>query len=80
MLLDFLGKGSEKSRLFKSLEFFITKVAAEDIESVASLFKTSSTLVFTPAERDEFNRYVSMMEGFYCLAKVWAELIKGGGG
>ncbi|XP_035828316.1 DNA-dependent protein kinase catalytic subunit [Aplysia californica] len=52
----FTGKGSEMSCMFKSLEFFLRSVAFQDIEGVSKLFSSSKVTVFTPWEKDEFNR------------------------
>ena len=60
----FIGKGSEMSCIFESITFFLHKMASEDIDGLARLFPSSGAVIFTPWERDEFNRYIFTLSFF----------------
>ncbi|CAG5123409.1 unnamed protein product, partial [Candidula unifasciata] len=52
----FTGNGSEKSCIFQSVTFFLDKLVFSDIEGAARLLPHKKTVIFTPLERDEYNR------------------------
>ncbi|BFZ03143.1 hypothetical protein BsWGS_06182 [Bradybaena similaris] len=52
----FTGKGSEKSCIFQSVSFCLEKLVFSDIEGAARLLPHKDTVIFTPLERDDYNR------------------------
>ena len=49
-----------KSVIAEAIEFFLKKLAVEDIMSVTKLFHVKNVVVFTPREIDEYNKYGSL--------------------
>ncbi|ESO96748.1 hypothetical protein LOTGIDRAFT_143667, partial [Lottia gigantea] len=52
----FSGTGSNTSKLFESLEYFLSNISLRSIDEVSKLFKESSVEYFTPREIEDFNR------------------------
>ncbi|KAK7005038.1 DNA-dependent protein kinase catalytic subunit, partial [Biomphalaria glabrata] len=52
----FKGKESERSCIFVSLEFFLKKLAFNDIAAASCLFSHRDNFTFTPREIEEYNR------------------------
>ncbi|KAK0048622.1 DNA-dependent protein kinase catalytic subunit, partial [Biomphalaria pfeifferi] len=52
----FKGKESERSRIFVSLEFFLKRLAFNDIAAASHLFSHRDNFTFTPREIEEYNR------------------------
>ena len=45
--------------MFESLQYFLSKIAMSDMETVAELFrKKGHADFFTPKEKDDFNRLI----------------------
>ena len=58
-----LGGGQKQSKLFQAMQHFLSQVVMKDMEEVARLFPHEPlTDVYTPKEKDEYNRY---NESFY---------------
>ena len=58
-----LGGGQKQSKLFQAMQHFLSQVVMKDMEEVAKLFPHEPlTDVYTPKEKDEYNRY---NESFY---------------
>ncbi|XP_055874578.1 DNA-dependent protein kinase catalytic subunit-like [Biomphalaria glabrata] len=52
----FKGKESERSCIFVSLEFFLKRLAFNDIAAASRLFSHRDNFTFTPREIEEYNR------------------------
>ena len=53
-----LGGGQKQSKLFQAMQHFLSQVVMKDMEEVARLFPHEPlTDVYTPKEKDEYNRY-----------------------
>ncbi|XP_077979786.1 DNA-dependent protein kinase catalytic subunit-like [Glandiceps talaboti] len=53
----FTSKAKRPTQLFKALDFFMTKLAAEDIYAASKCVKTTPAgMVYTPREMEDYNR------------------------
>nr|XP_006812076.1 PREDICTED: DNA-dependent protein kinase catalytic subunit-like [Saccoglossus kowalevskii] len=54
----FAGKANKPTNVFKSVDFFLSKLALEDVYAAAKCITSSSAgLIFTPREIDDYNKY-----------------------
>ncbi|XP_061175418.1 DNA-dependent protein kinase catalytic subunit-like [Saccostrea echinata] len=53
----FQGGGQKQSKLFQAMQHFLSKIVMKDVDEVAGMFPHEPlTDVYTPKERDEYNR------------------------
>lgn len=53
------GEGRKQSKLLQAMQHFLSQVVMEDMDEVGKMFRHEPlTDVYTPKERDEYNRYL----------------------